>query len=61
MLVRLQQKNNNIVYVLQDATSGRTALHYAVELENFMLVNFLMESGVDANATTFAGELMCWV
>ena len=41
---------------MQDATSGRTALHYAVELENFMLVNFLMESGVDANATTFAGE-----
>ena len=40
----------------QDATSGRTALHYAVELENFMLVNFLMESGVDANATTFAGK-----
>lgn len=39
-----------------DATSGRTALHYAVELENFMLVNFLMESGVDANATTFAGN-----
>ena len=43
------------VVVPQDATSGRTALHYAVELENFMLVNFLMESGVDANATTFAG------
>ncbi|XP_065901847.1 NF-kappa-B inhibitor epsilon-like isoform X2 [Dysidea avara] len=39
-----------------DATSGRTALHYAVELENFMLVNYLMEAGVDANATTFAGN-----
>ena len=40
----------------QDASSGRTALHYAVEQENFILVNFLLENGCNVNAITFAGE-----
>ena len=40
----------------QDSCSGRTALHYAVEAENFTLVNFLLESSCNVNAPTFAGN-----
>ena len=40
----------------QDACSGRTPLHYAVEAENFILVNFLLENGANVNAATFAGK-----
>jgi len=39
-----------------DACSGRTPLHYAVEAENFILVNFLLENGANVNAATFAGK-----
>ena len=45
------------VYLLQDACSGRTSLHYAVEAENFILVNFLLESGCNVNSPTFSGTL----
>ena len=41
---------------MQDACSGRTALHYAVESENFTLVNFLLENNVNVNAATFSGN-----
>ena len=40
---------------LQDACSGRTSLHYAVEAENFILVNFLLESSCNVNSATFSG------
>ena len=43
-------------FLKQDACSGRTALHYAVEAENFILVNFLLENGANVNAATFAGK-----
>ena len=39
----------------QDACSGRTSLHYAVEAENFILVNFLLENGCNVNSATFSG------
>lgn len=40
----------------QDASSGRTPLHYAVELENFLLTNFFLENGCLVNAATYAGN-----
>ena len=39
----------------QDASSGRTPLHYAIELENFQLTNFFLENGCLVNAATYAG------
>ena len=48
--------NMCICCVLQDACSGRTALHYAVEAENFILVNFLLENGCNVNSATFSGK-----
>lgn len=45
-----------VVYCIQDSCSGRTPLHYAVEAENFILVNFLLESSCNVNAPTFAGN-----
>ena len=41
----------------QDATCGRTMLHYAVEMENVKLVNFLTQEGCDTNAITYSGML----
>ena len=41
---------------IQDACSGRTPLHYAVEQENFILVNYLLESNCSVNVATFAGN-----
>ena len=45
----------SFVRSLQDACSGRTSLHYAVEAENFILVNFLLENGCNVNSATFSG------
>ena len=39
----------------QDACSGRSPLHYAVESENLALCNFLLENGCNVNSTTFSG------
>ena len=44
------------IIFLQDSCSGRTPLHYAVEAENFIIVNFLLENSCNVNAQTFAGN-----
>ena len=46
-----KEANKNAI----DTTSGRTALHYAVEQENVRLVSFLIQEGCDTNAATYSG------
>ncbi len=41
---------------IQDTCSGRAPIHYAVEAENFILVNFLLENSCDVNAPTYSGN-----
>ncbi|XP_028400144.1 NF-kappa-B inhibitor epsilon-like isoform X2 [Dendronephthya gigantea] len=41
---------------IQDGTSGRTALHLAVESHNINMITFLLENNVNVNATTFSGN-----
>ncbi|XP_019853663.1 PREDICTED: NF-kappa-B inhibitor cactus-like isoform X2 [Amphimedon queenslandica] len=41
---------------MADSCSGRTALHYAVEAQNFQVCNFLLENNVNVNAVTFSGN-----
>ena len=47
-----KEANKNAI----DTTSGRTALHYAVEQENMRLVSFLIQEGCDTNAATYSGN-----
>ena len=48
--------NHEVDISLQDTCSGRAPIHYAVEAENFILVNFLLENSCDVNAPTFSGN-----
>ena len=41
-------------FVLQDSSSGRTALHHAVELGKNPVVEFLLSRGADVNASTYS-------
>ena len=38
---------------IRDGKSGRTALHHAIEAQNYRMIKLLIHSGADTNALTY--------
>ena len=55
-LMRVHNLSLHISDLLQDAKSGRTPLHHAVETGNHVVAHDLVRMGANVNATSFSGN-----
>lgn len=45
-----------LIFDFKDGKSGRTPLHYAVEMENMATIQLLINSGANVSAASYAGS-----